>query len=77
MNTCQFCGKETTEQMFEVLPWGATCAPCVDEIKEAKLKTETKKAIYAIKVSIDATNPEEIDLIADLQKAIELLERNN
>jgi bacterioferritin-associated ferredoxin len=36
MNTCQLCGNQTAEQMFDVLPWGATCAPCVDEIKEAR-----------------------------------------
>jgi bacterioferritin-associated ferredoxin len=36
MNTCQLCGNQTAGEMFDVLPWGATCAPCVDEIKEAR-----------------------------------------
>ena len=35
---------------------------------------ELDKVINAIKVSIDSTNPEEVELIADLYKAIELIE---
>jgi len=35
---------------------------------------EALKAIYAIKVSIDSTHPEEVNLIKDLWKAVELLE---
>ena len=37
--------------------------------------TKVEHAIQAIKVSIDATNPEETTLIADLYLAIELLEQ--
>jgi len=36
-----------------------------------------KEIINAIKVSIDSTNPEEKEIIANLWRAIELLEENN
>lgn len=36
-------------------------------------KVELEAIVQAIKVSIDATNPDEVALIANLNKAIELL----
>jgi hypothetical protein len=59
-NTCQLCGKETTEQMFDVLPWGQTCFLCVDEIERIR-KYEKRCELASKEQGID-------QLISDLKE---------